>query len=81
MNNYECVNNYEDLTLIDIISLYFFLKALVLLVFTATFSLLLINMYVEFGWKVYKFVNCNPALRCKLILRIEVYGQFNVVAI
>jgi hypothetical protein len=27
--------------------------------------LMAVKIYGEFGWKVYKFVNCNPALRCK----------------
>lgn len=29
------------------------------------FVFLTVQIYVEFGWKVYKFVNCNPALRCE----------------
>ena len=42
-----------------------------MIVCTLIFILLSFQIYAEFGWKVYKFVNCNPALRCKQVCMRE----------
>ena len=45
------------------------MQALLLLVLTLMFLFLSLFIYVEFGWKTYVLVDCNPALRCKYTRR------------
>ena len=40
-------------------------QVLVLFVFTFVFAFLSLFIYVEFGWKTYVLVDCNPGMRCK----------------
>ena len=45
------------------VPLYF--QAILLLIFTIIFLVFSLFIYVEFGWKTYVLVDCNPAMRCK----------------
>ena len=36
-----------------------------LFIFTFVFAFLSLFIYVEFGWKTYVLVDCNPGMRCK----------------
>ena len=40
-------------------------QVLVLFIFTFVFAFLSLFIYVEFGWKTYVLVDCNPGMRCK----------------
>ena len=46
-----------------------------MLIFNVIFCFLAVQIYVEFGWKLYKFVNCNPALRCERLRRERGEGK------